>query len=170
MEPSRNAVLNGSLELMPALKAFAFSLTRDPASAEDLCQETMLKVIRSIDKFEPGTCLKSWMFTIMRNTFRNDMKRKWRENNNNYEALMAAQQSPGQQEDSLRLHETADALDRLSNEHREVIVLIGALGVSYEDAAGITGCAVGTIKSRLWRARQHLESLVDGAASSSPRQ
>ncbi|WP_445682849.1 sigma-70 family RNA polymerase sigma factor [Radicibacter daui] len=169
MEPSRNAVLNGSVELMPALKAFAFSLTRDPASAEDLCQETMLKVIRSLDKFEPGTCLKSWMFTIMRNTFRNDMKRKWRENNNNYDTLIATQQAPGQQEDSLRLHETADALDRLSSKHREVIVLIGALGVSYEDAAGIAGCAVGTIKSRLWRARQHLESMVDGKTPLSPR-
>lgn len=170
MEPSKSAVLNGSLELMPALKAFAFSLTRDQASAEDLCQETMLKVIRNLGRFTPGTCLKSWMFTIMRNTYRNDMKRKWREKNDNYDALIAIQQAPGQQEDSITLHETADALDRLSSEHREVIVLIGALGVSYEDAADIAGCAVGTIKSRLWRARQHLEVLMAGEGAPSQRQ
>lgn len=165
-----NAVLpkrtdaNSVVEVIPALRAFARTFCRDPHDADDLVQETLAKAIANLDKFEDGTRLKSWLFTIMRNTFYSRIRIT------NREVLGAADNLPepavaATQEWSMRGLEVREAVERLPPNYREVLVLIGVLGMSYEETAVICGCAMGTIKSRLNRARASvLEMLGENSA------
>ncbi len=151
-DQSRSEVVN----LIPALRAFARTFHRDVSDADDLVQETLTKAIANIHQFQPGTAMKSWLFTIMRNSFYTKIRKTSRE------APALADDAAGRpavlatQEWSARGHEIREALGRLPEQQREVIMLIGVLGVSYEEAAEICGCAMGTIKSRLNRARARL--------------
>lgn len=144
------------VDLIPALRAFARTFHRDVSDADDLVQETLTKAIANIHQFQPGTAMKSWLFTIMRNSFYTKIRKVGRE------APALADDAAGRpavlatQEWSARGHEIRGALERLPEQQREVIMLIGVLGVSYEEAAQICGCAMGTIKSRLNRARARL--------------
>jgi RNA polymerase sigma-70 factor (ECF subfamily) len=150
------------LGLIPFLRAFARSLTGNPEAADDLAQETLVKAWQSRDTFIPGTNLKAWLFTILRNQFYSDRRRAWRQAPWDQEA---AENIPGTRDDqgwAAELSDTARALRCLSDEQREALILVGAGGFSYEDAAAICNCAVGTVKSRVARARKALMDLLDG--------
>jgi RNA polymerase sigma factor (sigma-70 family) len=142
--------------LIPALRAFARTLSRDGSEADDLVQETLMKGIANTNRFQPGTNLKAWLFTIMRNTFYTRIKRANREGPGLLDCASSRPAITASQEWWLRSQEMARAIDALPDDQRQVIVLIGVLGTSYDDAASICGCAIGTIKSRLSRARNRL--------------
>lgn len=163
------------LELLPALRAFAFSLTNQRADADDLVQDTLVRAIQSLHQYTPGTRLKSWLFTIMRNSQRSAYIVHRRENTTNYEALAATLQTRPEQDGVVDLNDLRSLLSVLPPEQQEVLVLVGGLGFSYEEAAEVIGCAVGTIKSRLGRGRERLERLMatlpaeaDGSAGTHP--
>jgi RNA polymerase sigma-70 factor (ECF subfamily) len=150
------------LGLVPFLRAFARSLTGNPEAADDLAQETLVKAWQSRSSFIPGTNLKAWLFTILRNQFYSDRRRAWRQAPWDQEA---AERIPGGSSDqifSAELSDTVRALGKLSDEQREALILVGAGGFSYEDAAAICKCAVGTVKSRVARARKTLIDILDG--------
>jgi RNA polymerase sigma-70 factor, ECF subfamily len=150
------------LGLIPFLRAFARSLTGNQEAADDLAQETLVKAWQSRDTFIPGTNLKAWLFTILRNQFYSDRRRAWRQAPWDQEA---AERIPGGGSDqawAAELSGTARALRCLSDEQREALILVGAGGFSYEDAARICSCAVGTVKSRVARARKALIAILEG--------
>lgn len=144
------------VELIPALRAFARTFYSDPSQADDLVQDTLTRALASIHQYQPGTRMKSWLFTIMRNTFYTRIRIETREAPGKADCASLRPATDPTQEWSTRGREIARAIQRLPEQQREVIVLIGVLGASYEEAAGICGCAVGTIKSRLNRARLRL--------------
>jgi RNA polymerase sigma-70 factor (ECF subfamily) len=145
---------------IPSLRAFAVSLTQNADKADDLVQETLVKAWDKHDSFQPGTNLKAWLFTILRNEFYSQMRKRGREVQDT-DGLMTARLAvhPAQQ-GSLDLEDFRTALEQLPGDQREAIILIGASGFSYEEAAAICGCAVGTIKSRVSRARARLQDIL----------
>lgn len=146
---------------IPALRAFARSLSRNSSDADDLVQETLIKAWTHRDKFEPGSNLRAWLFTILRNTFYTAVTKRRREVADEDGRLAATLSAPPTQDWSMAVHNLRTALDKLPDEHREALVLVGAAGLSYEEAAEICGCALGTIKSRVNRARLRLVKLMD---------
>jgi len=155
------------VELMPNLRAFARSLCSNPARADDLVQDALVKALANIERFEPGTNLRAWMFTILRNTYYSDLRKKRREVEDT-EGQHAARLADGpNQHGVVDLEDFKVAFAKLNNDHREVLTLVGAFGLPYEEAAEICGCAVGTVKSRVNRARKRLAELLgidsDGA-------
>lgn len=150
------------LELIPFLRAFARSLCGNPETADDLAQETLVKAWQSRNTFETGTNLKAWLFTILRNQFYSDRRRAWRQAPWDQDAAERIPGSAEEQSWAAELSDTARALRSLSDEQREALILVGAGGFSYEDAALICNCAVGTVKSRVARARKSLMSILDG--------
>jgi len=155
------------VSLIPALRAFARTFCRDSTNADDLVQETLTKAIAAIDRFEPGTNMKSWLFTIMRNTFYTRIKAYTREAPGLLDCVSGMPVTPAPQEWSIRARELHQAIQRLPDQQRDVLILIGVMGISYEDTASICGCAMGTVKSRLNRARQKiLEDLGEGSPQS----
>ncbi len=145
---------------LPALRAFALSLTREGASADDLVQDTIVKAWTHIDKFQPGTNLRAWLFTILRNTFYS-ARRKTRREVSDTDGIHAARQAARPEHDGrLALNDFRKAFEQLPDEQREALILVGASGFSYEEAAGMTGVAVGTVKSRANRGRRRLAELL----------
>ena len=158
------------LEAVPSLRAFAISLCGNVDRADDLVQEALLRAWGNLDSFEPGTNMPAWLFTILRNLFRSEYRKRRREvedADGSYAKTLKAQPA---QNAHLEFEEFRVALDKLPQDQREALILVGASGFSYEDAAAICGCAVGTIKSRVNRARSKLSSLlyVDGAEDFGP--
>ncbi|WP_370877768.1 sigma-70 family RNA polymerase sigma factor [Xanthobacter agilis] len=153
------------LEFLPALRAFARSLTRNRTEADDLVQETLLKALANVDRFDPGTNLRAWLFTILRNTYYTDMRKRRRETEGL--SVLAHQDSNvgPSQEWSMTLKSLQEALTHLPDDQREALVLVGAAGLSYEEAAEVCGCALGTIKSRVNRARTKLLVLMGAEAT-----
>ncbi len=151
-------------EHLPALRAFAISLTRDGVAADDLVQETILKAWAAIDSFDPRTNLRAWLFTILRNTFFSDRRKRRREVSDPDGAHAATLATQPDHPGRLAFADFITAFDKLSPEHREVLVLVGASGFSCEEAAGMMGVAVGTVKSRASRARARLADLLGLAA------
>jgi RNA polymerase sigma-70 factor (ECF subfamily) len=146
---------------LPSLRAFAFSLSRNSADADDLVQETLTKAWAHRERFEPGSNLRAWLFTILRNSWYTGAAKRRREvadEEGRYAAGLTAEAS---QEWTAELTSLQAALNALPPEHREAIVMVGAVGLSYQEAADISGCAVGTIKSRVNRARHRLAILLD---------
>ncbi len=142
------------------LRAFAMSLARNHATADDLVQDTIVKAWSNIDKFTIGTDLRAWLFTILRNTFFS-YRRKVSREVSDPDGIHAGKLSVLPQHDGrLALREFLFAFNQLSAEHREVLTLVGANGYSYEEAAQMMGVATGTAKSRASRARAHLASLM----------
>lgn len=155
------ATRNELVSLVPELRAFAISLSRNPSVADDLVQETVLKAWAKLDSFEPGTNMRAWLFTILRNTFYSDARKGKREVAD-VDGAYAAQLSQKPDHDGrLALRDFAVAFAKLPDEQREVLILIGASGLSYEEAAETCGCAVGTVKSRLNRGRARLAELLE---------
>jgi len=142
--------------LIPALRAFARTFYVNPSDADDLVQETLTKALSKTHQFTPGTRLKSWLFTIMRNTYCTRYKIATREPTGKMYCVADQVGSLPQQEWSLRKRELVEAIHRLPPSQREVIMMIGVLGMSYKEAAEAAGCEIGTVKSRLYRARLRL--------------
>lgn len=146
---------------LPALRAFALSLTREGASADDLVQDTIVKAWTNMDKFQAGTNLRAWLFTILRNTFYSS-RRKTRREVNDTDGIHASRQATRPDHDGkLALNDFRAAFRQLPDEQREALILVGASGFSYEEAAEMTGVAVGTVKSRANRGRRKLSELLD---------
>lgn len=149
------------IEYLPALRAFALSLTRQASAADDLVQDTVLKAWSNFDKYQEGTNLRAWLFTILRNTYYSDRRKKSREVEDG-DGILSGQLSEKPAHDGrLQLRDFRVAFDTLTDEQRESLILVGASGFSYEEAADMCGCAVGTIKSRIARGRQQLAELMD---------
>ena len=148
------------VKTIPSLRAFAISLAQNNDRADDLVQETLVKAWDKQSSFQLGTNLKAWLFTILRNEFYSQMRKRGREVQDS-DGLLTASVAihPGQQ-GSVDLKDFRKALETLPEDQREAIVLIGASGFSYEEAAEICGCAVGTIKSRVSRARTRLQDIL----------
>lgn len=146
--------------LIPHLRAFARSLCGNATLADDVAQDAMLKAWNKRLNFQPGTNLKAWTFTILRNQFYSLKRRSWRATSLEQEVAEQTIVSVDNQDDSMRLNELRRALDMLSDDKREAVILVGASGMSYEEAGEICGCAPGTIKSRVSRARNELETIM----------
>lgn len=138
---------------VPALRAFALSLCRSPDQADDLVQDTMERAWGHFGSFTPGTQLRSWLFTILRNGFYSDLRKRRREVADPDGAFAARLAVSPDHDGALAMREFLLEFARLSPEHREVLTLVGALGFSYEEAAEVTSLALGTVKSRVSRAR-----------------
>jgi RNA polymerase sigma-70 factor (ECF subfamily) len=147
--------------LIPALRAFAWSLSHNASDADDLVQDTLIKAWTNRDKFEDGTNLRAWLFTILRNTYYTNVVRRRREVRDEDGVHAATLTSPASQDWSVAMTALEAALKRLPDEHREALILVGGAGLTYEEAAEICGCALGTIKSRVNRARGRLLKLME---------
>ncbi len=149
------------VEHLTSLRAFARSLTRNHASADDLVQDTVVKAWSNIDKFQAGTNMRAWLFTILRNTFYSSRRKAVREVAD-VDGAMTAQLSEKPAHDGrLAMKDFAVAFEELPDEQREALLLVGASGFSYEEAADMCECAVGTIKSRVNRARKRLTEILE---------
>lgn len=148
------------IELLPSLRAFARSLAHNPAQADDLVQDTLVKALANVERFEPGTNLRAWLFTILRNHYYSQLRKSKREVEDADGKFAARLSTRPEQDGSVDLEDFKVAFAQLAPDHREVLTLVGASGCSYEEAAQICGCAVGTIKSRVNRARKRLADLL----------
>jgi RNA polymerase sigma-70 factor (ECF subfamily) len=148
------------LGLIPNLRAFAVSLCGDVERADDLVQETLLKAWNHLDSFEQGTNLRAWLFTILRNTYFSECRKRRREVDDRDGAKAADLAVHPDQQGHLDMRDFRLALNQLPPDQREALILVGAAGFSYEEAAAISNCAVGTIKSRVNRARAKLSELL----------
>jgi RNA polymerase sigma-70 factor (ECF subfamily) len=165
-DPSTVEWRDAVIALLPPLRAFAWSLSRNSADADDLVQDTLIKAWTHKETFEPGTNLRAWLFTILRNTYYTAVVKRRREvadEDGKYAARLSAAPT---QEWSVAMKAMQAALQRLPSEHREALVLVGAAGLTYEEAAEICGCALGTIKSRVNRARARLLRIMDAEDAS----
>lgn len=160
-DPKGDAFKRELTAVIPHLRAFARGLCGRPDLADDLVQEALLKAWAAQERFEPGTSMRAWTFVILRNAYLTDMRRnRFR---GEYDETVAERTltAPAGQEAPLHLSDMHRALLTLPPERREALLLVGAGGFSYEEAAAICGCAVGTIKSRVGRARAALTRMVE---------
>jgi RNA polymerase sigma-70 factor, ECF subfamily len=158
------AILRDELvKWIPNLRAFALSLTQSAQHSDDLVQDTLVKALSNLDKFEMGTNLRAWLFTILRNSFYNEIRhRKYHQTATLDEIDPGAIDLRATQEKYIEFQDVLKGLSKLVPEQREAIILIAAEGLSYEEAAAICKCPVGTVKSRLSRARRRLEEYANG--------
>lgn len=150
------------LAALPSLRAFAISLSGDYSRADDLVQETLMRAWDHNERFQRGSNLNAWLFTILRNLFHSEYRKRSREVPDPDGTYAGQLQSPPEQDARLDLQDFQLALAKLPSDQREALLLIGAEGFSYEDAAAICNVAVGTIKSRVNRARTRLDELLQG--------
>ena len=145
---------------LPALRAFALSLTRNRATADDMMQDALLKAWSNIDKFTPGTNMRAWLFTILRNTFYSSHRKAGREVADAEGALIDTLSVKPDHDGRLQMRDFKVAFEQLADEQREALILVGAAGFSYDEAAETCGVATGTMKSRVNRARARLTELL----------
>jgi RNA polymerase sigma-70 factor (ECF subfamily) len=157
MDSSTRAAL---LKTIPHLRAFAISLTGNPESADDLVQETLVRGLTHIDRFEPGTNVQAWLFTILRNQFYTAYRKRRRETEDPDGVLAGKLAVVPNQHARLDYEDMRAALASLAPRQREAILLIGAEGLTYEEAARVCQTSIGTIKSRVNRARTRLSELL----------
>ena len=154
------AVREAMLAALPNLRAFALSLCHNTDRADDLVQDTILRAWKNLDRFEVGTNLNAWLFTILRNGFYSQ-HRKARRHVEDPDGFFAGRlRTAPEQNAKCDFQDLRAALARLKPQHREALLLIVAEGLSYEDAAQVCGIAIGTIKSRVNRARERLAQLL----------
>jgi len=163
MEPAQ-MVTDDMVALMPQMHNFARSLCRDAVRAADLVQEALLRAFSNIERFQPGTNLKAWLFTILRNEHYSQLRRQKFEAVGVDTTTLPEPSVLPDHDAQLELRELYSALSRLPTGQRTALLLVSASGLSYEEAAAICGCAVGTIKSRVARAREMLVQMLDGSA------
>ncbi|QCK85067.1 sigma-70 family RNA polymerase sigma factor [Phreatobacter aquaticus] len=161
---------DGLIAEIPNLRAFATSLSGSMQLADDLVQDTLLKAWSNVDKFTPGTSLRAWLFTILRNTYFSLYRKRGREIQDSEGTYTERLATHGSQESHLDLADFRKALATLPEEQREALIMVGASGLSYEETADICGIAVGTVKSRVNRARAKLAEIlsIDGANEYGP--
>ncbi len=150
------------LALIPSLRAFARGLCGNRDLADDLSQEAMARAWAARDSFTPGTNFRAWMFMILRNQFYTTIRKNSRMSSWDPEAAERLLVTPATQHVGLDLADVERAMARLPAEQREMLLLVAAGGMSYEDAAAVTGCALGTVKSRIARGRAALSRMIDG--------
>ena len=150
----------GMTEQMPGLMRFALTLSKDRARAEDLVQETLMRAWRSRHTYEVGTNVAGWLTMILRNTFYSHHRKRSHEVEDPDETYAAALSIAPPQEDRLHLQDMQVAMGRLPPDQRDTLVLIVLNGLSYEEAALAMGCKVGTVKSRMSRARERLAEIL----------
>jgi RNA polymerase sigma-70 factor (ECF subfamily) len=150
--------------LIPHLRAFARTLTGDPTAADDLAQDAMMKAWDARASFQLGTNMKAWTFMILRNQFYSEKRRSWRQSQLDQEAAERTLVAVDDPEAPVALDELRLGLGMLPAEQREALILVGAGGFAYEEAAEICGCAVGTVKSRVSRARRALQAILEAGA------
>jgi RNA polymerase sigma-70 factor, ECF subfamily len=155
-------VTDDMVALVPQLHTFARSLTRDGVRADDLVQEALMRAFSNIHRFRPGTNLKAWLFTIVRNEHYSQLRRRKFEAHGVDTDLLPEPSVPPDHDGKLEMRDLNRALASLSAGQRTALILVSASGFSYEEAAAICGCAVGTIKSRVARARETLLQMLDG--------
>ena len=148
------------LKALPHLRAFAISLTGNIDQADDLVQEAVTKGLTHIHRFEPGTSMRAWLFTILRNQFHTSYRKRRREIEDPDGTIAGMLSTLPEQEGHLDLGDLQTALAKLPPHHREVLLLVGAEGLSYEETARIVGANIGTVKSRMNRARIRLAELM----------
>jgi RNA polymerase sigma-70 factor (ECF subfamily) len=148
------------LATVPRLRAFAMSLSGHADRADDLVQETLLRAWTHLDSFKPGSNMPAWLFTILRNVFRSVYRKRRREVEDADGVYSERLSSSPEQTGHVEMREFRAALTQLPDDQREALILVGASGFSYEEVAQICGCAVGTIKSRVHRARAQLAKLL----------
>jgi len=153
---------NELMRVVPRLRAFARGLCGRADFADDLVQETLLRAWQAREKFQPGTSMKSWTFVILRNAFLSEARRNRFHGDYDPDAAERLLSRPADQEDGIHVGDLKSAMMQLSVQRREALLLVGAGGLSYEEAAEIAQCAVGTMKSRVSRARRNLEDLLEG--------
>jgi RNA polymerase sigma-70 factor (ECF subfamily) len=148
------------LEAAPFLRAFARTLCHEPEVAEDLAQDALLKAWQCREQFQPGTNLRAWLATILRNRFYSlGRRRKWHADYDS-EVIERTLMAPDDPQSIVELEEVRRALAMLPDFQREALILVGAGGMSYEEVAQIAGCPLGTVKSRVRRARDELQSIL----------
>jgi RNA polymerase sigma-70 factor (ECF subfamily) len=148
------------LAAVPFMRAFGRTLTGDIEQAEDLAQETVLQAWRCREQFHPGTNLRAWLSTILRNRFYSSQRRrKWRADYD-AESIERTLMAPDDPSANVELEDVRRALSMLPDFQREALILVGAGGLSYEEVANIMGCPVGTVKSRVRRARDELQAIL----------
>lgn len=148
------------VEHLPALRAFALSLTRNGATADDMVQDTVVKAWTNIEKFQVGTNMRAWLFTILRNTYYSSRRKVKREVADVDGVFTEGMSEKPAHDGHLQMRDFRRAFDQLPDEQRETLILVGASGFSYEEAAEMCGVAVGTIKSRANRGRKRLAELM----------
>ena len=148
--------------ITPQLRSFARGLCGNRELADDVAQDAIMRAWSARLSFEPGTNFRAWMFMILRNQFYTTVKRNARMVQSEPEFFERALTTAAVQEQGLHVADVAEALQKLPPQQREALMLVGANGVSYEEAGEIMNCAVGTVKSRVARARTALQALVDG--------
>ena len=147
--------------LIPHMRAFAHSLCRNAVEADDLAQDALLRAWNNRASYQPGTNMKAWTFMILRNQFYSEKRRSWRQSQLDQEAAERTLVAVDDPEAPVALDELRQALKTLPEEQREALILVGAGGFAYEEAAEICGCAVGTVKSRVSRARRALQATLE---------
>jgi RNA polymerase sigma-70 factor (ECF subfamily) len=150
--------------LIPHLRAFARTLTGDATSADDLAQDAMMKAWDARDSYQMGTNMKAWTFMILRNQFYSEKRRSWRQTQLDPDVAERTLVATDDPESPVALDELRLGLAMLPPEQREALILVGAGGFAYEEAAAICDCAVGTVKSRVSRARRALQALLETGA------
>ena len=148
------------VSFIPHMRAFARMITQSHDKAADLVQDTIVRALKAEHQFTPGTNLKAWLFTILRNLHVNNLRRNKIRFDSIEDGALEYFAVAASQDSHLELQEMRHCMTKLSREHREILILVGASGFSYEEAAEVCGCAVGTIKSRLSRGRQELYNLM----------
>jgi len=165
LDPAAEAIFKRDLvALIPHLRAFARTLCGDAAAADDLAQDAILKAWDARASFQIGTNMKAWTFMILRNQFYSEKRRSWRQSQLDQEAAERTLVAADDPEAPVALDEMRLALGMLPTEQREALILVGAGGFAYEEAADICGCAVGTVKSRVSRARRALQAILEQGA------
>ncbi|MDX5392465.1 MAG: sigma-70 family RNA polymerase sigma factor [Pseudomonadota bacterium] len=158
------AFKNELVTLIPHLRAFARTLCGDATAADDLAQDAMMKAWDARNSFQMGTNMKAWTFMILRNQFYSEKRRSWRQSQLDQEAAERTLVAVDDPEAPVALDELRLGLGMLPPEQREALILVGAGGFAYEEAADICGVAVGTVKSRVSRARRALQSILEDGA------
>jgi RNA polymerase sigma-70 factor (ECF subfamily) len=165
LDPESEAAFKRDLvALIPHLRAFARTLCGDAAAADDLAQDAVLKAWDARSSFQMGTNMKAWTFMILRNQFYSEKRRSWRQTQLDQDAAERTLVATDDPEAPVALDEMRLAMGMLPSEQREALILVGAGGFAYEEAADICGCAVGTVKSRVSRARRALHGILEQGA------
>ncbi len=163
MDIADAAIRHQIVALLPDLRAFARFLVRDRAGADDVVQDSIVRALGAISQFQPGTNLKAWLFTILRNQFYEQARRRKRETTALQARFEEAEAADPQQVAQADITDLQQLIWRLPPSQREALILVGAQEMSHEEAAAICGVPVGTMKARLSRARSGLAALMEGS-------